>query len=1124
MSSDEEDLIDGGGASITDQWLKPVSVTIGRVIPVEHGGTTIGGVKNAAVAGVISFGKTKSTFSQKSFAVTDPYKSSPITTDTSGGVDILDEQTPVAHLFNYSIDKPINSQPKLSLWPFYCIWHLKQLLSAYIGCPLSHISMRDKDGTLLDHYKHTIWIPTEVLQSIKDLPDMVYVFLTADWVGRKDYVSGYSTGERSTMLESIGKSERIHIMATYAAREKILRDISSFGSSGGSKAVHDLSGIVTQTELSAYPPEAGEHVIDNFRLYNLMVLNRFRPKDMSTPNWLTVLSYNDGAHTYMKTLKESVGTPKQLIPDRAGSLGALLLLREKATSANIHAFMITVHSGFKISVLSNWPGSSVNTRDDLKSRSEAGLNAFLQRIYGFFDEDIMRPGSTLPKRSALRKTISIVSYRESYAGGDFEKCREMVSQLAKTDLARITYITTSSIYFQVHQGWSEERIENLYRYLTSRMRETPDDAISNDQEFVRDILNHVSKGPEIQLKSDSSELFIMITGCNGDEEIASAGKLAGMMAIASGYSPSVGKTSMMRDYANLSLLEQIDPLLFGSRVLPGGDRINYSRECQGAARHPVPISIDDALAHPSPSVVILNNITYGGPQAYRAPTDEFPIISFRSVPFQNYCVVCCVQNPIDPSSLRWEEYNECARRMMFDPGAAKARARHDQYYGSPLQFDGNSIIHGRLCNFPKGVREYLPPSAFLYSPEDVDVSNLRDVIEWTVGYPIEESSASSPYEQMSSYTIQGIPVTFLRLMPSSKKTWRASILELGEFYDVPPYVICMWTPDPDQYPTTFHPIVSEDRKPLTTDALKLSMDHGEGKKLERIFTIETMSGRLPGYKMTNMVMSDEYCYAVTVSKGNSTFLVPIRPTRVKGVNVISIQEAVLPTIKQFDELLKEVKNQFPYSALSVRVVTFDEKDNLRTMVMAPDGVTVHIQPSRVLPKEISIESAKRLTVSRHAYEMVWERIKLYPSTPVIVNSPTTSLAAQCAEMYLSAEVIRHGIHEKLIAAAKKRTEKDHRTGDQLSENPRDDYAKILSSECKRFVKIGKNTHIALARNSIILFSERAEMPEELYERTIMRLAARTPKNYQLILPYFNCFGSMLHKERPPLEDWEKILS
>jgi hypothetical protein len=1203
--------IEGGGnekkPEMYEAWFHPLPTVIYRVVPIEGKGSVCG-IRSAGITGVIHFGKEKVSFPSKGAAkFTDPYRSSKIT-DESTGIDIIEEQASVAHLFNYSIDSPVNVQPGLSLWPIYRIWHLKQLLSAYIGCPTSHISLRDKLGNALDVYASSEAaemrrVPTELLQSVKDLPKEVYLLLVGDWLNRKDVELGpgesrYSTGDlvsKTASLESIRKSERVRIMSIYAVREKILSDIISRVKPGKEPSLH---GNVTQTELSAYPSEKGSHIVDNERMFGLLRLNQFRPKDMSVPDWLTVLSYNNGSKIQAKILRASTGVPDRIAPSRSGALGALLLVREKETPVHLHAFMVTLHDDFRVNIVSNWAGNDVDTRESLKGRSEKALNAFLRRMYSFFEEDIMRPDSSLPNRRTLRKTLSIVAYRENYVGGNFEKYKEAIAQLARAELARITYLTSSSIYFQLPQGWSEERLSDLYLYLSSRPSPTWNGfsdtngfngTHSEDQDGRYEAVNYVAKGPEIQLKAEATELFIMISGCNGDEEITLAGKLAGVVAVASGYVPSTQRgTKMMRDYANLSLLEQIDPILFGSRLLPGGERVNYSRECQGASRHPIPISIDEALAHPSSRIEILTNTTYGGPQAYKAPTDEFPVISFRAVPFQNYCVVCCVQKPVDPSSLRWDEYSECARHMMFDQSKLATNGRRDQVYGSSLQFDGNRIVRGRIANFPKGVREHFPPTAFLYSPIDVDSSNLHDVIEWTVGYPIEEMETGNPYDQMMNYAIRGVPVAFLRLTPSSKKVWRASLLELSEFYDVPPYVICMWTSDTsaDQFPASYHPIVSEDRKPLTSDDLRLEIEYGgreaTGQKAERAFTIEILGTRLPNYRIVNTVMSDDYCYAVTlarrtamahsvakgkrsaVAKGKTSsrstakgkarsavegkasttgFLIPIRPTRTKSINPISIQEATLPTVKQLDELLSDIKKEFQYSLLSARSLIYDEKDMLLSVVISPDGVVVHVQPSSVPPKELDLSMARRQTIARHAYEMVWDRIKLYPSTPAIVDFPFTVTSLRSAEMYLAAKAVRYGVVSKLVEAAKKKlvvgpthssegksssstSTKAVRTATRTAkdEDPRDAFIGILSTECKKFVRLGKETKIALSRNNIILFSERAEMPKELFDSAITRLAAYCPKNPQLILPYFKCFGSVLHPEKPSLEEWEKIVS
>lgn len=1143
------------------EWLHPRTVSIYRVVPSKTK-SSVSGIERAGIAGLIRFGKEKGSFSAKNITqVPDPYRSSKITEGIEE-VEILSDQVPVAQFFNYDITNPVNHLPDISIWPIYRIWHLKQLLSAYIGCPVSHISLLDEDGESLDSYydSDSFRVPTELIQSVKDLPSDVYMLLLGDWTDRRDVRSvfqgseGGDSGEGgSAALESIRKSERIRIMTMYAIREKVLADLlHSIKSPGKEPTLH---GNVTQTELSAYPStgDSGEHVIDNERMFGLLQLNKFDPSDMLASNWLTALSYNDGHKVRSKILRNSSGLPERLAPSRIGSLGALILVREKETTVHLHSFLVTVHDDFRVVVASNWAGSEASTRQNLSERSERALKVFLHRIYSHFEEDIMRPGSTLPTRRAMRETLSIVAYQENYTGGNFEEYKDVVTQLARAELVHITYLTSSSIYFQVSQGWSEERLTSLYGYIVSRPTTAGGEAVSLDA--LREVAGYLMKGPEIQLKSEASELFAMISGCNGDEEIIFCGQLAGAIAAIAGYTASSHRdTKMMRDYANLSLLEQIDPVLFGSRELPGGERINYSRECQGASRHPIPISVDEALKDRSSSVAILNNVTYGGPQGYRAPTKEFPVISFRAVPFQRYCVVCCVQKEIDPSSLRWDEHSECARSMLFDPSSVlkattqlgSTKAKKDQYYGNPLQFDGNRIVRGRLANFPKGVREHLPPTAFLYSPVNIDSSSLHEVIEWTVGYPIEEPQGkeANPYELMTDYAIHGVPIAFLRLTPESKKSWRASLLELSEFYDVPPFVICLWSSDtnPDSFPISYHPIVSEDHTPLTSDDLKLGIEYGGRERTEcgtgKAFTVDMLSSSLPNYTISNTIIFDGYCYAVTVvrrkhiGKGeeSGSFLMPVRPARTKIINPIDIKDANLPTVKQIDELFIEIKKAMPYCLIAAKSLIYDEKGYLVAIIVLPDNIVIHVQPSSTLPKELDITNARQKVVSRKSYDMLWGKTKLYLSSPSMVDSPYTTLSLHAAEMYLAAKIVRYGIIDALINAAKIHisSSSDLRgsssSGSSKNENPRDDYLKILLPECRKFVRIGTSTHISLHNNNIILFSERATLPVALFEQAVTRLAVFCPKNPQLVLPYFKCFGSVLHPEKPSLEEWEKIIA
>jgi len=1080
-------------------WLLPCSIVVHRIIASPTG---------RQEAGLISFGKTTVKAKGKVPTFIDPYAA-------KSGTLADDETAEAEKSLSYDASLFVNRLTAVSLWPVYRIIDLKKILSAYIGCPVHHIVLADETGRPFSPS-----IEGDFLRSVRAIGGDICIYLLGDWIG-KDGAERYFRDDllHLTLLETVRRSERIRILTGYVMKEEALSTITTTASSTKIPLLH---GSITQTELVASPSGGGggPSFLDNSRIFGLLHLDN--GSSGSGQDWLTALAYNDGEKVTAKVLQTADGLPEALSPTRTDSLKALLLVREKPTPWHIHPFLISVQNDFRITVSANWAegdneeGAAASSRTRLHARSEKALQSFLRRLYNFFEEDVMRPDSSLPPRRTIKSALSIAAYRENYEGGDFEAFREMVALLARADLVHITYITPSSIYFKMPQGFSVEREFDLRSFLSTRS----EGMTSSFDTTMQDATAFVSKGPEIQLKAEAKEMFLTITGCKGDEEIALCGFITGAIASSAGYSPSSRRSDqMMRDYANLSLLEQIDPVLFGSRTMPGGERINYSRECQGAARHPIPISIDEALAHPSPSVVILNNITYGGPQAYRAPTASFPVISFRSVPFHRYCVVCCVQKQIDASSLRWDEHSECARNMFYSRGRKEdevAPTRSVDTLSTALQFDGNRIIGGRLTSFPKGVREILPARAFLYSPPEVDSSSLHAVIEWTVNSPLDDEMgrASNPYDAMANYAIGGVPVAFIRMTPVSRKLWRASLLRLSEFYDVPPYVICMWTEDAgsDKFPVSYHPIVTEGRRPLNSDELGLEIEYVGRESSERPFSYQVMEEKLPSYRIINTISFDEYCHAVTLSrKGEAPFLVPIRPLKTKAINPILLSAATLPTVKQLDLLVGEIKKVFPYASLSARTAIFDKKDRL--LALAVDGIVLYVQPSTTMSKEIDSSTAQYQYLTAAAYDMIWGRIRLFPSSPLTVDSPFTVTSLRAARMYLAAKVIRFGIIRKIEKAVTTTT-----TGAVAA------IEKLLLDECRRFVRIGKKTRISLDHGNIVIFSERAEMPAQLLAAAVKGMAAYCPRSVQLVLPYFESFGSILRADKQPLESWEKVVS
>jgi hypothetical protein len=197
-------------------------------------------------------------------------------------------------------------------------------------------------------------------------------------------------------------------------------------------------------------------------------------------------------------------------------------------------------------------------------------------------------------------------------------------------------------------------------------------------------------------------------------------------------------------------------------------------------------------------------------------------------------------------------------------------------------------------------------------------------------------------------------------------------MDLSEFYDVPPFVICTWTETPDQMPTTFYPIVNERMDPMTSDDLGIAMSPFGTRPSARkhILTVGILLSHIPGVEVVDTFMEGDVCYAVALSlssskKGKnssrprqslgfeptlrtgSTFMIPVVPERTKPLSPSkrSDPRSILPSIDQLRQLFSLIEGVYPLYSPSVKSIVSDEKGRIRAFVLYPDGVVIHVQPT-----------------------------------------------------------------------------------------------------------------------------------------------------------------------------------
>ena len=1040
-------------------------------------------------------------------------------------------------------------------------------------------------------------IMLEQLVPVSTLDETMNILIRGDWVGRNDVALWpEEVGTEMTWFSPMSSNDRSVIMQQFLQREETIL--------GMSKGAHTLFGKITRTTMNAHVEEKGLHYIATDRVFHLLTLDRVDDlQSAATPkSWLIGLVLNDEGKTIAKGLKNYRISPDRIAPSMPGALSALMLMRTPISGgkssgkssgrssgrsggmvhADYQSYVVTIGYDFSSTVETSWTQGFVGqtTGTMIMLRSMQTFNQFLDRLYQFLEEDTMSPGSRLPSRRNIVPGLSITSYQESYSGGNFGKFQQAVSKLAQADLIKIAYITSASIYFQLPHMFSRERLFEIRTYLQKREANSWPRVYRalRTKEALDDLVSYTSKGPIVMAVSDGKDLSVIVTGCKGEWEITRATEYVGSLASLGGYKANLSeaKSEQARDHTNLALLEQIDLVMFGSKLLPGGKRVNFSRLCQGATRHPVPIPMSEALAGKNDgSIAILNNMTYGGPQAYKCPSPENPIMSYRPEAFGENCVICCTKTSVESSSLKWNEQRWCMKRMLFDqtkvPDVGHAKIT---LHSKPVHFDGQYLGEGRLAGFPPGVREVLPSNLYLFNPPGVDVSSIHEVIEWvteedidkppsvrmaesavnycstaltasgkgkdggeesTVCQPISEQSARDVTleEMLADYIARGVYILVIKLTPVGTKTWSVSYFETETLLEASqsqqPLVIATWSIDQRTRPSIFYPVVNRQGEPATSSELGLlrgqsggvgSAGSGKGKRSGVLFMYDVLGSI---FTISGALLHSGRCIGVHVSASGSggaatPFFLPVRPVKAPVLKESMMDDIVLPTAKQLEGVFKEAQKQLGYyTPVARRIIYGDSK--LKTVIgftLSPDMVTIYMQPSAHMPKGVDTESATALVASPEYMNIIWGTAPSQLVPMEVTGAVYNRLTLKVAESYLAHKIVKYGLIPRVVTAMQKVGPSGPNSvivGAMGS---------LLEKECTRFVCISDKIQVHLHGGSLVMFGEKIQLPRPLYQAAVKRLCTYCPKNIAFVSNYFACFPSIIGDISVRLQPWEKL--
>jgi len=1144
------------------QRVKPISTTILRVVPSAR--EKVLSIEEAGIGSyILPKGTPEPPKPVKTCDFKDVYYVDEKREDE--GISILQTVSGTYPSFNPSVS--VNKYP-LSIWQIYRLFDLKRMLSSYIGCPTYHITFLSDtkpstaEKSISADLSKEIFTPSgsiilDIMTPCSLLPPKLYMFIYGDWYERKDvqlWPLVRIKKEQSVWLTSIQSSDRQSIYQTFARREELLQSLVSLD--------YQMHGKVTQTILSTMPSTKREqlsHTVNGKRLIVFLPLDKLTEEAHSLQSkqlkgWVTALGYKDESKTLLKVLSDTIAIPTRIKPTEYGDLSALLLVTG-GTFKYIHPYTVLMKEDFSINVTSNWassPHSRIDRATAMKASDEA-LNLFLDRVFNIPEEDVMTPGSVYPR--SFIKTLSIASYQEEYRINKGEsrisEFKTLVSKVIQGEMAKVTYLTPTSVSLQFPRYISRDRIVEAHNYVLTKVSKYGHRDVTmlwENPDALSDFYNHMNNGPEVRIKSDNKELFVTISGCSGDIEIQICSELIGKIAQRVGYQPSVNQLGSSgfdraRDFANLNLLAQIDETIFGSREQPGGAHINFSRECLKAERHPIPISIEEAIQkRDSHSIAILHNFTYGGPQAYACLHHKYKIMSLRPAAFGgDMCIPCCVQHRPQMGSLKWGKHLWCLQQMLFDPSGIEellSKTNGSKIMGNmPIKFEGQRIIDGRMAKLPPGIQELFPNDVYLYNPPDVDVSDLHAMVEWLTGMDAPHLGTDAAFEDtIMQYIMEGLPVFPIKMVALTKDQWRASYLDVGKFYNTYPFILMVWILE--GHPTVYYPLRTMDGTIVTTNDIGLNIRLDEedcsGGTCEQLFTFETFETGMPRYSIEGKYIIRGRCYGLLIKeRDHKNFFVPIQPTRVSADSLIhpdGRSKFRFPTIKEFDRLIREANKVLPYynPRIYQLIYTDHRQRQLVGVIMYPERVVVYLTASAQPPRSLPLPDTPPLIIDQSLLDVLWLRVPVKAVPPILEETRYSKRLLTLAMIYYSEKVIRYGIVPSITKLYKRYKEEQ-----PLSDAIRD----LLIKACKRFTIIGatalvptygnslpSNKGIRGSSNAIVAFGVKIKLTRELYEAVMKRLATYCPKKSPLLVaPFFRCLGTITHYEQLPIRPWEKIV-
>jgi len=1063
-------------------------------------------------AGTIIFKGTPKPKLCKRVDINDPYY------DPSFVGEAPSEETEIAlfatgETIGFKLYKPnldLNIIEDITLWVTYSIREFKIILSAFIGCPVSHIDIRASvDGKSLGHiYSEEGISVIDPLRRVSALPSQVELYLWGDFRDSSNMTMRWP--EIESDLETVGPisgQPRTRIMRDFIARDRIMIDLSKVD------IIKGIKGSIISTGFAS-PPESDAHGLDIRRVYEIFHIT---PSDETVKSPITIngVYYNNGENIICRVDERTIKPVSVAIPKYPNSMTVLITLHSPVLPARLksvapRSFIMTLRDDCWLNAFTNWGDIKQIDNEDAKIVSRIAMQYIVNTITRMHKEDY----SLADSRIIFETDDIIVSnmqYYEMFEGGNYRQLQDLLGNLSRLSLVKQTFTGETKLSFYLPAFDTYDRKYVLSNFIRERIPHLNAAVIWNKADVAVEVMSRVLEGPFLTVNYDdrSNSLRVEIKDTTNETEMSFAREAARRIVGSIGYKASRKEEAIAPGYLSLALLEHTDHELFGTRVLESGERVNFSRKCQTPERHPKPISAGEAEKLPKDRVIKLRNFTYGGEQIYYCPSSKFPYPALRQVAVDELCVLCCNATKIVPDSLKAREFYTCAIKLMYDEKDLDEFAKSIKMlpYTAPIQFTGQDIPEGRLCKLPDGVREILPPDVYMYFPPGIDRKNIGEIVNWLKDLELDIESELL-HQQLVELLSNSISLAIIDLKSAGGKRWYPElVIPVYSGYMVHDGSILVFKLGDSYYPAMNSKIEPAETPSNIITTFEEYRKRKEGYALQ-VFTLDRLKSLTTQVKFQILahIVYEFKTYAILLEYNGQRFAIPIVPCDCPSEREIAQEELTkyLPDIEILTKFLVALHNVAEAPEFIVERAVIGPNKAIYGFELRGEPVLFYTKSFKAYPRIYELSEAYVTSVID---PRLFKFLLSGPSSAATKIDPLLRIerTIHIAQMYLANVAIRRA---KL----------------KLDPSDKDASIEIMKKSLRKYVKLSKDISLPLEGDNIVMFSRELSITKEIYDIAIARLIEQAPKSAGLFKLYIVTRGSLVDPNKYDMRTGEKILT